>query len=607
MVSVITPRAFPHWKILAVALAAWTVLAWLSLELFTTYGGHLIAWFPICIIVGLLMETDRSYWLKICAFFFIWQIAFYLLYLGDLQSTFSWTTATMFNAIACVELTNRVLGGQHQHPRTYSQLYQMFLVTIATSSLTAAALLTLNGWENIPYYLWWIGSHVIGIMSGSVVVRAAYSRYTNGTSIFDHINPREFVCVMVVCAIAAYCTLAVSWQFVPLLFAIVIFGTVLFGVSAASGFALVMTLVGAYLSIGGGLAATTLEGSRYEVSTMIQGVMIIILATALPISSMLFARRELESQLQRRNENLHESITILGLAEQLAGLGRWRINLRNEAQEWSPVMLELYGMSEQLVPDATDLREHLPDGGTWLFSELEAHAHERAPYSFDFHIKPANAPERILRMSVLNEFDRNDDHVAVFGVAMDVTEQIRREEALDLARGRAVRLAAEAQKMANTDALTGLPNRRCTFARLEAMMDDAQHLGRPLTAIMFDIDHFKRVNDKYGHQAGDDVLVKVAAIARDQARSGDLVGRIGGEEFVWLVPHVAPGECGRLAERLREAIENGTSASEHPQVTVSMGMAMMQASDTQETLLARADAALYEAKEGGRNRVNRAA
>ena len=210
-------------------------------------------------------------------------------------------------------------------------------------------------------------------------------------------------------------------------------------------------------------------------------------------------------------------------------------------------------------------------------------------------------------MSVRNEFDEQDQRTAAFGVAMDVTGQIRREEALDLARGRAVRLAAEAQKMANTDALTDLPNRRCTLARLATMRDDAQHAGRPLAAIMFDIDHFKRVNDDFGHQAGDDVLVKVASIANAQRRSGDLVGRIGGEEFVWLAANVSPDEARRLAERLRGAIEKGTRNSRFPQVTVSIGLTMLQPGDSDQTLLARADAALYEAKQGGRNMVRRAA
>ena len=249
----------------------------------------------------------------------------------------------------------------------------------------------------------------------------------------------------------------------------------------------------------------------------------------------------------------------------------------------------------------------LPDGGRMLFGEIAGHECDHKPYRFDNRIKPPGQPERFLRMSVQNQFDASGERIGIFGVAMDVTEQVRREEALDLARGRAMRLADEARAMANTDALTGLPNRRHALQRLDGMVAEVQREGRGLSAIMFDIDFFKRINDGFGHQTGDEVLRRVAWLAQKQTRAHDLVGRLGGEEFAWLMPGVTQRDAGALAERLRKAVEEGSSRGGLPPVTISMGCAQWQPGDSGEVLLAKADAALYAAKEGGRNRVRKAA
>ena len=170
-----------------------------------------------------------------------------------------------------------------------------------------------------------------------------------------------------------------------------------------------------------------------------------------------------------------------------------------------------------------------------------------------------------------------------------------------------VRLAAEAQKLANTDVLTELPNRRCSLGLLERLVEQAQRDGTNLSVLLFDIDHFKKVNDTYGHKAGDDVLLRVASLARREMRGSDLVGRIGGEEFVCLMPGLGPNDARALAERLRGAIAADSAVEDLPPVTVSVGIACMEPQDDAGSLLARADEALYGAKEGGRNQVRRAA
>jgi len=310
---------------------------------------------------------------------------------------------------------------------------------------------------------------------------------------------------------------------------------------------------------------------------------------------------------RRRDTARRDGLATLRLAERLAGIGCWHYDIRSGRQTWSEQMLEINGLPRELAPDPGNLRELLPDGGDALFSEIARHRDNREPYSFDYRVRPPGSPERVLRIIVTNEFDGAGRRTAVFAVALDVTEQVRREEALELARVRAVTLAAEAQKLAMTDALTGLANRRCTLDWLTRLLRASNWDGTPLALVIFDIDHFKSINDCFGHATGDAVLTRVAGLARQQCRDDDLIGRIGGEEFVWILPDVGPPRARELAERLRAGIAHGSAEGDLPRVTVSMGLAQFRAGDTAEKLLARADAALYVAKESGRNKVHRAA
>ncbi|MGC2416075.1 MAG: PleD family two-component system response regulator [Stellaceae bacterium] len=162
--------------------------------------------------------------------------------------------------------------------------------------------------------------------------------------------------------------------------------------------------------------------------------------------------------------------------------------------------------------------------------------------------------------------------------------------------------------LALTDELTGLYNRRYVFAHLNELL--GRHLeGGVATALMlFDVDHFKKVNDVHGHPAGDEVLHEIAGRAVRQVRSVDLVGRLGGEEFVVVMPDTSLGDAMLVAERLRLAMADEPfvlyDKGDRLLVTVSVGVAMTgEGSDTLETLLKRADDALYAAKRAGRNCV----
>lgn len=156
--------------------------------------------------------------------------------------------------------------------------------------------------------------------------------------------------------------------------------------------------------------------------------------------------------------------------------------------------------------------------------------------------------------------------------------------------------------LATTDPLTGLPNRRAMTERLQAALATAHRHGDPVSVALIDIDHFKRINDEFGHAAGDRVLQQVGPLLAAQLRASDHLGRWGGEEFLLVCSHTPLDAALDLAERLRSNVE-AFGFGHGETVTVSIGVANYQLADDAEGLLARADAALYRAKESGRNRV----
>lgn len=162
------------------------------------------------------------------------------------------------------------------------------------------------------------------------------------------------------------------------------------------------------------------------------------------------------------------------------------------------------------------------------------------------------------------------------------------------------RLQLEA--VAAHDPLTGAYNRRGMGAELTIAMAGSIRTRSPLGLLVFDLDRFKLVNDRYGHEAGDLVLVRIADLVRGSTRIGDRFFRLGGEEFGLLVPGVDSGSLAAVAETLRAAVEQEIHCGDQP-VTISIGATLFIPGESAADLLARADEAMYQAKREGRNRV----
>jgi diguanylate cyclase (GGDEF)-like protein len=187
----------------------------------------------------------------------------------------------------------------------------------------------------------------------------------------------------------------------------------------------------------------------------------------------------------------------------------------------------------------------------------------------------------------------------------ELLEMLATHAAITLANAR---LFAQSQKLASTDALTTIYNRRRFFELAEREFKRALRFERPLAMIMLDIDNFKKVNDRYGHPAGDQALYEIAKLCLYELRDVDIFGRYGGDEFIVLLPETTLAQATSIAERVRVEIQNAKITLPNNTVittTISLGIVSLSTScGSLSILIERADQALYKSKLSGRNQVN---
>ena len=275
-------------------------------------------------------------------------------------------------------------------------------------------------------------------------------------------------------------------------------------------------------------------------------------------------------------------------AQALAHVGSWEWNLSLERPTWSTEMARLYGFQPEHVPEVSDLvaRIHVEDRDRVWRSIRDA----RTGRSSEEEYRVVGADGEIRHMLGRHR-TRTDDQGAVthiYGAVQDVTEHKRYE--------------ADLERLATHDELTGLPNRRTFEERLSMELARARREGGTVSLALIDIDSFKRINDTLGHQVGDMVLGRTGAEFLRQVRSHELIARVGGEEFAWILPGADPIGAHIAVERVRRAMAAMTF-EEVGQVTLSAGICTLEPGMDGESLYRYADMALLAAKAGGRNRV----
>lgn len=206
----------------------------------------------------------------------------------------------------------------------------------------------------------------------------------------------------------------------------------------------------------------------------------------------------------------------------------------------------------------------------------------------DYISKPFKAEELLARVSVSIRLKRERDQLRASAAEARASAEIAHEQAM-------------------TDALTGLLNRYGLQRTLQREQSEARRYQRPLSCLLIDLDHFKSINDTYGHAAGDTALQQIAEILSKAVRGSDMVFRYGGEEFLVLLPETNLEGATALAEKIRLAADAQLFGDGHIfPITLSAGVASLSAQESGHDMIARADMALYNAKAGGRNRVEKA-
>lgn len=242
-----------------------------------------------------------------------------------------------------------------------------------------------------------------------------------------------------------------------------------------------------------------------------------------------------------------------------------------------------------LALDASPALERIPEEDlTALMIAIERSVQRHTPLATQLRL---HQPDGSLRWAAARaQPETSDDGGTLWhGVLLDISDQVAHE--------------AQLRELSDTDDLTGLANRRRLMQRLDEEMSRARRHGSALTLLLLDLDHFKHVNDTWGHLKGDQVLREIATLCRETLRHEDVVARFGGEEMAILLP-LTPLEDGlRLAERLRQIIADHDYGIQQGSVTASLGVAEYIDGDTTDTLIERTDRGLYAAKHDGRNRV----
>ncbi len=320
-------------------------------------------------------------------------------------------------------------------------------------------------------------------------------------------------------------------------------------------------------------------------------------------------------------------------AQLVAHIGSWRLDFTNNHLVWSDQIFEIFGISKEKFGASLEAFFDCihPDDLEDVQAAFQASVDEDVPYDIEHRIvKRDNGDVRWVHERCLHERRGVGEVIRSIGTVQDITkrkeaeEKLRQSEQNLLQRTKDLELTnammekqaqelthlaedlhqakEELEVLAITDRLTGLHNRLKLDESFISELNRSIRYGHPLSVVILDLDHFKSVNDTYGHQIGDEVLMAVAKILKGSSRAVDVPGRWGGEEFLVICPETDLLGAKALAEKIRQSIE----AYSFPQVgrkTASFGVAQFTEGDSIDTLTHRADEALYQAKITGRNRV----
>jgi diguanylate cyclase (GGDEF)-like protein/PAS domain S-box-containing protein len=441
----------------------------------------------------------------------------------------------------------------------------------------------------LPALFDWIVGHGVGALIAAPLALQMTRRDIDWP--LFHAGRGTLKAIGAIALLTATTTLVFYQNLLPLLFLPIVpllIGTFAFQRFGAAVGILIVAIIGGVLTTNGHGPMALMHASEAARLQFFQFYLAVLFVTALPVAATLVQRDRL-----------------------LAALSESETRYRLMAENATDIMMTLEpdGTIRFISPAVRELGYFEPEDLIGLNAAVLIHPDDREKVSA-VHVQALGAPEHVFTIEYraikatgeVAWFESNmrsvrDDSgriTAVFSVIRDLAGRKMRED--------------ELVRAANTDALTGLLNRGAFRRQVKEALNQLRP-ERPATLAMLDLDHFKRVNDRHGHAAGDAALLMLADLLRENLRPGDAIGRIGGEEFGVLLAGLAAPEAAIVCERLRRTLaERAVPGIEPPLlITTSIGLLALSPAMGVEGMFAAADAALYAAKAGGRNRIEVAA
>jgi diguanylate cyclase (GGDEF)-like protein/PAS domain S-box-containing protein len=316
------------------------------------------------------------------------------------------------------------------------------------------------------------------------------------------------------------------------------------------------------------------------------------------------ARRRAEQALRETEQTLRQVLETLPV-------GVWMMDAAGRIVHGNPAGLRIWGGARYVAPE--EFGEYK---GWWVSTGKPIAAEEWAAarairngetsVDEEIEIECFDGTRKIILNSAVPLRDAGGAIHGAIIVNQDITARKRAERELEAASLELEEALSRERVRANVDGLTGAANRRHFYELAEQELAVAKRYRQPMSLILFDLDHFKQINDTLGHQAGDEILQRVASTVRTHLRHADVLARYGGEEFIVLLPQTSATPASIVAERMREDVTAQSVAMPRGPVgiTISCGVAALSSpDDTLDDLIRRADEALYSAKREGRNRT----
>lgn len=586
---------------------AYFVAACLSLHLTQGTSGFATIWPASGIFISaLLLAKPGQAASTACAVGFA-SLGANTLFGASLPMALGFTLANLVEGVLISHLVIRTCGASHALDD--KRWLSAFLGATAVGSAVSAAIAAIfSGGPPLAFFVSWF----MTVCLGTLIVTPMIVTVVNGLRLrgFRFLVRNVWQLVLLVLGVAIVGSLSLSHEdgrflFLPVIGAIA--ATYFFG---ARGAAVSISVIAIIATTQTDFTEPAIGSFGFNGETLfIQFYLISLLSAAWPLSALMAQKENLIKQYAEAN-------AYLKLTESTAHVGHWYLGNDYTSLVWSDEVYRIHGVEprEAELDHNIDLAEdsslalYHPEDRERVRATLLGAMERGEGFSYEARIVRPDGSTRYVSSIGHPRYDATGMFDGLFGTFQDITQQTETLEALQIARSQALDEASVAQRLAETDELTGIANRRKIMEVLRSASRVARRGNTQLTIAIIDINHFKAVNDRHGHQTGDEVLKRVAGIMSGQLRPTDYVGRLGGEEFLVVLPGESGGNGYQIIERLRVRIASETwGVAGLTSVTVSAGLATLAGEGDIDDALRKADLALYRAKECGRNVLRSAA